>query len=37
MPATVNSKARKAGEKIKNEEDRNIFFADFNAGDWFGI
>ncbi len=30
-------KARKAGEMIKKEEDRNIFFADFNAGNWFSI
>jgi hypothetical protein len=29
--------ARKAGEGIKNDKDRNIFFAEFNGGDWNGV
>jgi hypothetical protein len=29
--------AQQAGEAIKEEEDRKIFFADFNGGDWNGI
>ncbi|UCF70563.1 MAG: hypothetical protein JSW49_10260 [candidate division WOR-3 bacterium] len=29
--------ARKAGESIKREEDRKIFFSDLEKGPWFGI
>jgi tetratricopeptide (TPR) repeat protein len=31
------NRAKKAGQKIADEEDRQIFFADFNAGNWFGL
>ena len=30
-------KADKAGAAIKDEEDRQIFFDDFNGGDWHGV
>lgn len=30
-------KALFAGEKIEDEQDRNIFFADLNSGNWFNI
>jgi len=26
-----------AGEKIKNKEDRDLFFGDFKAGPWYGL
>ena len=26
-----------AGAAIKDEEDRQIFFDDFNSGDWYGL
>lgn len=29
--------AKKAGQKIVDEEDREIFFADFNGGNWFAL
>ncbi len=29
--------AQQAGEVIKDEEDRKVFFADFNGGDWAGF
>jgi hypothetical protein len=29
--------ADKAGATIKDEEDRQIFFDDFNGGDWYGL
>jgi hypothetical protein len=29
--------ADKAGAIIKDEEDRQIFFDDFNGGDWYGL
>ncbi len=29
--------ADKAGTAIKDEEDRQIFFDDFNGGDWYGV
>lgn len=29
--------ARAAGDKIKREEDRKLFFADLQAGPWFGV
>jgi hypothetical protein len=29
--------ADKAGATIQDEEDRQIFFDDFNAGDWYGL
>jgi len=29
--------AQEAGEAINDEEDRQIFFDDFNGGKWFGI
>ncbi len=29
--------AQKAGEAIKDEEDRKIFFNEFNGGDWRGL
>ena len=29
--------AQKAGEAIADKEDRDIFFADFNGGNWFGL
>jgi hypothetical protein len=29
--------AQEAGEAIKDEEDREIFFGDFNEGEWYGI
>jgi hypothetical protein len=29
--------AKKAGEEIKNDKDRNIFFTEFNSGDWNGV
>ena len=28
--------AQKAGDAIKDEEDRQIFFDDFNSGEWHG-
>ena len=28
--------AQKAGEAIKDEEDRQIFFDDFDGGEWYG-
>jgi hypothetical protein len=30
------AKANKAGAVIKDEEDRQIFFDDFNGGNWYG-
>ena len=30
-------KADKAGAAIQDEEDRQIFFDDFNGGDWYGV
>lgn len=30
-------KAQKAGDQIKDDENRNIFFTDFNAGNWFNL
>ena len=30
-------KALFAGEKIEDEQDRNIFFADLNSGNWFNL
>jgi hypothetical protein len=30
-------KAQDAGEKIKSQEDRDLFFNDFKAGPWYGI
>jgi hypothetical protein len=27
----------KAGAAIKDDEDRQIFFDDFNGGEWFGL
>ena len=30
-------KADKAGAAIQDEEDRQIFFDDFNGGDWYGL
>ena len=32
-----SNKARRAGEKIKGKEDNELFFGDFNGGDWYGI
>lgn len=32
-----SKKARRAGEQIKGKEDNELFFSDFNAGDWYGI
>lgn len=29
--------ANKAGAAIKDEEDRQIFFDDFNGGEWYGV
>ncbi len=29
--------AEKAGDRIKNDEDRSIFQADFKSGNWFGL
>jgi hypothetical protein len=29
--------AQKAGEAIADKEDRDIFFADFNGGAWYGV
>lgn len=29
--------AQMAGNKIKDDEDRTIFFADFQAGSWYGL
>jgi hypothetical protein len=29
--------AQKAGEVIKEKEDRDIFFAEFNGGEWHGV
>lgn len=29
--------AQETGEAIKDEEDRKIFFGDFDGGEWFGI
>jgi len=29
--------AQTAGEAIADKEDRDIFFADFNGGNWFGL
>ena len=31
------SSAQEAGEAIKDEEDRQIFFDDFNGGEWYGM
>jgi hypothetical protein len=31
------AKANEAGAAIKDEEDRQIFFSDFNGGDWYGV
>lgn len=31
------SKAKEAGQRIKDEQDRKIFEADFNGGDWYGL
>ena len=30
-------KADKAGAAIQDEEDRQIFFDDFNGGDWYVV
>jgi tetratricopeptide (TPR) repeat protein len=30
-------KAQKAGEEIEEQEDREVFFAEFNGGDWRGV
>jgi hypothetical protein len=30
-------KAEQAGQKIQDEEDRNIFLSDFNGGNWYGL
>jgi len=30
-------KANKMGAAIQNEEDRQIFFDDFNGGNWYGV
>ncbi len=32
-----SSKARLAGEQIREKDDKELFFDDFNGGDWFGI
>jgi hypothetical protein len=29
--------AKEAGEKIKNKEDKNIFFSDFESGPWYDV
>jgi hypothetical protein len=29
--------AQKAGEAIADKENRDIFFADFNGGTWYGV
>ncbi|MCX6067609.1 MAG: hypothetical protein NT121_17940 [Chloroflexi bacterium] len=29
--------AQKAGESIKELEERDVFFTEFNGGDWHGI
>ena len=29
--------AKKAGEEIKNDKDRDNFFAELNSGDWNGV
>jgi hypothetical protein len=29
--------AEEAGAIIKDEEDRQIFFDDFNGGEWYGV
>lgn len=29
--------AQKAGEAIAGEEDRKVFFGDFNGGNWYGV
>jgi tetratricopeptide (TPR) repeat protein len=29
--------AEAAGQAIRDEEDRNFFFGDFNAGNWYGL
>lgn len=29
--------AKKTGDAIKDEEDRKIFFDDFNGGEWYGL
>ncbi len=29
--------ALKAGDEIADEEDRKIFFGDYNSGDWYGL
>lgn len=29
--------AQEAGDKIKNQEDRDLFFTDFKTGPWYGI
>lgn len=34
---STSEKARAAGEAIADEEDRGIFMADLETGDWFGI
>ena len=31
------SSAKKAGDAIQDEEDRKIFFDDFNGGEWFEL
>jgi hypothetical protein len=30
-------RAQKAGEAIQGQEDREVFFAEFNGGDWHGV
>jgi hypothetical protein len=30
-------RAEAAGQAIRDEEDRNFFFGDFNAGNWYGL
>jgi hypothetical protein len=30
-------KAKSAGDEIKNQEDRDIFIAEFNGGEWNGV
>lgn len=34
---TYHLKAMKAGSAIVDEEDRGIFKADFERGDWYGV
>jgi hypothetical protein len=34
---SYHERAREAGAAIEDEEDRKIFFDDFEGGDWFGV